>query len=169
MDILAHGLWTNAAFFKKYKTNKKNRYFAILFGILPDIVSFAPATIYLLIAGRNFSPELYASDFWFFRWAENSYNFTHSLIIFLITLIVITAVRKGKVYWPLFGWSVHILIDIFTHKDFYETPFLYPISDFKFSHGIQWAEPGFMIINYGALAAIYLAWFLVIRKKRVVL
>ncbi len=166
MDILAHGLWTNTVFYKKYKNNKKNRYLAVLFGILPDIASFAPATLYLFIVGKNFSPELFNSSLWMFRWAENSYNFTHSLVIFIFTLIIITAIRKGRIYWPMFGWALHILIDILTHVDFYETPFLYPISNYHFSHGIQWAAPGFMIINYGLLVFIYLFWFLILKKRK---
>lgn len=45
MDILAHGLWTNAAFettarVKKQKRSKKDTWTAIFFGIAPDLFSF---------------------------------------------------------------------------------------------------------------------------------
>ncbi len=74
-------------------------------------------------------------------------------------------VYSRLIYWPMWGWLLHILIDIPTHKNFYETPFLFPLSGYRFSHGISWGHPTFMIINYGALAAVYLFWFLVLRKK----
>ena len=164
MDIVAHALWTNAAFYKKYKIDKKNRYLGAFFGVLPDIVSFAPATIFLLFTNQRFSPALYNSSLWFFRWAEESYNYTHSLVIFVIVMVIIMALRKGKAYWPMFGWLLHILIDIPTHKDFYETPFLFPLSDYHFSYGMAWAEPAFMFVNYGALAVIYI--FIFYFKKR---
>jgi len=165
MDIIAHGLWTNAAFFKKYGNDRKNRFLAVLFGILPDIVTFAPSTVYLLIVRANFSPTLFNSSLWMFKWARESYQFTHSLVIFLLALVVITAIRKGKLYLPMFGWLLHILIDIPTHKSFYETPFLFPLSDYRFSHGLSWAEPGFMFISYGALAIVYIFIFY-FKKKR---
>jgi hypothetical protein len=65
----------------------------------------------------------------------------------------------------MWGWALHIVIDIFTHKNFYETPFLFPVSGFRFSHGISWAHPTFMLVNYLALATVYVIWFLVLRKK----
>jgi len=166
MDIIAHGLWTNIVFYKKYTTEKTQRFIAVLFGMLPDIASFAPATLYVLASRQDFSPELFESSSWMFRYAAASYDFTHSIVIFLFALIIITTIRKGKVYWPMWGWALHILIDIPTHENFYETPFLFPFSDYTLGSGINWAEPGFMAINYGVLVLIYLFWFLVLRKRK---
>lgn len=165
MDILAHSLWTNAVFYKSFRHQTKQRFIAVLFGILPDLVSFVPSTIYLLFAGRQFSPALFGSDLWVFRYAQTSYNFTHSLVIFTLVCLIVWIIRKGKMYWPMWGWVLHILIDIPTHKDFYETPFLFPISDYSFSHGLSWAHPIFMLINYVALVTVYLVWYLILRKK----
>ncbi len=169
MDVFAHGLWTNAAFFKKYKNEKRDRFLAIFFGLLPDIISFAPSTIVLLFTRQNFygmMAELGRAPA-VFRYAVESYNYTHSIVIFLAVFLIVTAIRKGQVFWPMLGWALHIFIDLFTHKNFFETPILFPISGYRFSDGISWANPKFMLINYSALAIVYLVWFLVLRKKKV--
>ncbi len=54
MDFFAHGLWTNAVFYKNYPRDRKNRWTAILFGVLPDAVSFTPAMIYLVFHRMDF-------------------------------------------------------------------------------------------------------------------
>ncbi len=170
MDIFAHMAWTNVVFYKKYKNEIKNRFIAILFGVLPDLASFAPIFIYGFVSRQGFLELAFSSNFWA-RYASESYNFTHSMVLFALVFGLICVFRKvlGKplIYWPIFGWALHIIIDIFTHRGFYETPFLFPLSPYRFSNGISWAHPTFMIINYSVLALIYLFWFLVLRKKEV--
>lgn len=171
MDVFAHALWTNAVFFKKYRTEKINRFMAVAFGVLPDLVVFTPAFVYgmytILFKGvSRFGPQAFGSNAWPFTFASAGYNYTHSLVIFAVAMIVITLIRRGKQYWPMWGWALHILIDIPSHKGFYETPFLFPLSGYKFDHGVSWGHPLFMLINYFALAAVYLFWFVVLRKKK---
>ena len=167
MDILAHGLWTNLAYYKKYKYDLKNRLWAVFFGIMPDLVSFTPSTLYVLLSRNRFNLEqLISSSQWTFFWARESYNYTHSLISLAVVAVLILLVRRGKMYWPILGWLLHIVIDIFTHPNFYSTPFLYPLSGFKNRYGISWAEPHFMAINYGALAILYILIFTVWKKKK---
>jgi membrane-bound metal-dependent hydrolase YbcI (DUF457 family) len=168
MDIFAHALWTNIVYFKKYKAEVRNRFIAVVFGVVPDLMSFVPFFVYTFLGGKEFW-QVMGSGAWVARYASESYNYTHSIVIFSLVFIVVGLFRKfwnrSFVYWPIFGWLLHILIDIPSHKDFYETPFLFPLSGYKFSHGVSWGHPIFMITNYGALAAIYLVWFLVFRKK----
>ncbi len=181
MDIFAHTLWTNMVFYKKYKRELRNRMIAVLFGVLPDLFSFTPVFLYSFFAREGFM-DLIGKNIWVIRYAGESYNYTHSIIFFLLAVFCVGLYRyfymKGKslfkkydaginglLYWPMFGWLLHILIDIPTHKNFYETPFLFPISDYRFSYGISWAHPVFMVINYSALALVYIYWFLVLRKK----
>lgn len=177
MDIFAHTLWTNIVFYKKYRAEKLNRFIAIMFGVLPDLCSFAPVFLYSFIARKDFF-ELVGSGVWVVRYASESYNYTHSAIFFLFACVLVAIYRKfwlGKsgfqslLYWPMFGWALHIFIDIFTHRDFYETPFLFPFSEFRFSYGISWGHPVFMVINYSLLAVFYLFWFLVLRKQKVII
>lgn len=181
MDIFAHTLWTNIVYYRKYRTEVRNRTIAVLFGIVPDIFSFAPIFIYQFATRIDFF-ELINKNIWVVRYAEVSYKYTHSIIIFALTLFLVASVRafwytlknndrlnlvyvRKFIYWPMFGWLLHILIDIPTHRDFYETPFLFPISDYQFGHGVSWGTPWFMILNYSALTLVYLYWFLVLRKK----
>jgi hypothetical protein len=166
MDIFAHALWTNAVFYKKYAQERTQRFLAVFFGIVPDLISFTPATLYALFSHSHFGPESFNMSIWVYRYAQQSYNVTHSLVVFAAVMLIVALVRKGKIYWPLWGWALHILIDIPSHKGFYETPFLYPLSHYKFEHGISWGHPTYMLINYSSLAVVYLVWFFVIRKNK---
>lgn len=166
MDILAHALWTNLAYYKKYKNELRDRLWAVFFGIAPDLVSFTPATIFALLFRPKFDLQsLLSSQNWVYVWARESYNYTHSLVSFVIVMVIVMLVRKGKPYWPLLGWALHIFIDIFTHHNFYETPFLFPLSHFKNSFSVSWAEPWFMAINYGSILILYILIFAVWKKK----
>lgn len=165
MDVFAHVLWTNAVYYTKYRTEKVQRYWAMFFGVMPDLISFTPAFAYMILSGRRFGIEAFTSASLVFNYASWSYNWTHSFVSFVAVLIAVLIVRKGRMYWPLWGWALHIGIDIFSHKDFYETPFLYPLSGYKFGHAVSWGHPLFMLINYAALALVYLFWFFVLRKK----
>ena len=168
MDIFAHAVWTNVVYYKKYRTEVMNRWISIFFGIMPDLISFTPVFLYSRILKVDFF-ELIGRNIWPVKFASLSYNYTHSLIVFLAVFAIVGLTRSRKslkfIYWPMFGWMLHILIDIFTHKGFYETPFLFPLSNYKFTHGVSWGQPTFMIINYSALSFIYLFWFLILRRR----
>ena len=148
MDIFAHGLWSYAVFHKK-----KYVWLAVLFGLLPDFLSFGIIFVMNLING-NFHrgpPAISSLPEWLFA----AYNMTHSFIVFLIVFILIYAFTK-KWFWALTAWGIHILIDVPTHSfRFFPTPFLWPISDYKFN-GISWATPWFMVVNYSALLIVFL-------------
>lgn len=165
MDIFAHAFWTNAVFYSKYKNRKRARLWAVAFGVLPDVVSFAPVVLFLLFTWQRFRPEMYFQG-WVFTYALWSYNFTHSLVIFLAAALLVAAVRKGKVYWPMLGWALHIAIDIPTHKGFFPTPFLYPLSNYQNPYAVPWAEPKFMLINYAAIVLVYSVIYIFIKKRK---
>jgi hypothetical protein len=148
MDILAHFLWTFAIFHRyKYK------WLIAIFGVLPDFASFGPFFIYNLFT-NNFAtgkPNLNSIPEYVFM----GYNFTHSLIIFLIVLGIIYFITRNIPLY-LFGWAIHIIIDIPTHtNEFFPTPFLWPLSDYHFS-GVSWGNPTFMIVNYSLLVFVYI-------------
>lgn len=178
MDVFAHTLWTNAVFHLKYNQQRKMRYLAAFFGVVPDLIGFAPLFVYLIVSGRIFSGEQFPfeSTNWTFSFAENAYNYTHSFVVFLsVFLIVSLSVNLYKKYfatqnkiwffWPMLGWGFHILLDIPTHPDFYHTPFLFPLSDYKYTGGVSWAHPTFMAINYGLLICAYIAVYIYQKKK----
>ncbi len=148
MDIFAHGLWTNAIFF-----NKKYKLWAVFFGILPDILSFGPFMLYVIFSEKaSFSNQLVNS---IPEVVFTGYNLTHSIIIFLIFFLAVYFITR-EIPWIMFGWPIHILTDIPSHtKEFFATPFLWPLSNFKIN-GINWGNPWFMAINYTLLISVYI-------------
>lgn len=184
MDIFAHTLWANALFHLKYAHQRRMRYLAAFFGVVPDFIGFAPLFIYLLFSGNLF--EVRGPSFPVYNWtanfAEQAYNFTHSLVIwaamFGLVLLIGNVVRylKNKkdplrplfrfwFFWPLLAWPLHILIDFPTHPDFYNTPIFYPLSGFRFTGGVSWGHPTFMAINYSLLVLVYIGIYLYQKKK----
>lgn len=164
MDILAHGLWSNILVYKKFPKQPKLRFVAVLFGILPDLIPFAPLFIYMIFKRLQFW-DVIGLNHWTVLYAPEAYNFTHSFVIFLCVFLIVTILRKGRIYWPMLAWFLHILMDLFTHPDFYRTPFLFPISHYKISFGLSWGHPAIMIPQYLFFAVWYLWWFLRGRKQ----
>jgi hypothetical protein len=144
MDIFAHALWTQAVF-HEYTW----RWWAVLLGFLADALVFGPVMVYGIITGvRGHAVPFFQS------WTQ-LYRVTHSLVIWLVVAALLFLVLR-RFWWPLLGWLLHILVDIPTHsKAFFPTPFLWPLSSFTVD-GINWSTPWFMVLNYGALAAVYL-------------
>ena len=168
MDILAHTLWANAGArgAKAIAKSKGNKEFKIspawtgFFGVAPDFFAF---TIPFLIGIYNllFNPAFEGGfgghhiEVNGFDLAAYLYQFSHSLVIFILVFILVWVIYKRPRY-ELLGWALHILIDIPSHSaGFYPTPFLFPISDYKFLYGVSWANQIYMIINYSALLLVW--------------
>ena len=148
MDIFAHGLWSYAVFHKK-----KYVWLAVLFGLLPDFLSFGIIFVMNLFNGKfhRGPPAISTLPEWLFA----AYNLTHSLLMFIAVFFLIYLITK-KWFWPLTAWAIHIITDIPTHSTrFFPTPFLWPLSDYVFN-GISWATPWFMLLNYSALMVVFI-------------
>ena len=174
MDVFSHGLWS-VAIYKGANIKAKQRmkaWLAVLFGVFPDVFSFAPIFIWLfggLIFGYSNFYDFPKYDemeptkpdtVLIFKITSLLYNFSHSLAAFSVIFGIAYLIFKRPV-WEMLAWLLHILIDIPTHNyKFYPTPFLWPASDFKFD-GFSWSEPWFMILNYSALIIV----FILLRKK----
>lgn len=151
MDTLAHGLWTNVMYRRQRAVD---RWWAIFFGVVPDLLSFGPFFVTRILhnslsRGRPSIASIPA-------YVSIIYNYTHSAVIWLVVFGLVVLWRRGRVWWPLVAWLVHILIDIGTHTyEFFPTPFLFPLSPWK-ANVINWADPTFMFANYSLLALVYL-------------
>ncbi len=177
MDIFAHTLWTNAAARGgnaiARKNNKKiniNVGWAAFFGIFPDLFAFTIPfiiAIYKIIFGdltlKSFGEHHGAVAG--FDLAHYLYQYSHSLVIWAFVFILVWIISKRPRY-ELFGWALHILIDIPSHAlSFYPTPFLFPLSDYRFPYGVQWSNQWYMMINYTALLFVWIGIFLKKNKK----
>lgn len=176
MDILAHMLWANygarAGNVKLKKKNKPliNLGWVTFWGVFPDLFAFTiPFCIAIfgsIFGGQSLntmrSHHVLAGGF---DIASFLYQYSHSLVIWAMVFIIFWIVSK-RPRLELLGWALHILIDIPSHAgSFYPTPFLFPISDWKFLHGIPWSNKWYMIINYSLLLIASL-YFFVWRKKK---
>ena len=183
MDIFSHGLWAGVAAKAVNKSSgiagKIKRplkvWHTVLWGVFPDLFAFALPFVWMfwnIIFG-----DLKFSDFPrpetvepavrdtlpVFQIASGLYNISHSLIVFVLVFALIWFFLR-RIPWEMSGWFLHVLIDIPTHSyKFYPTPFLWPISEWKFD-GFSWGVPWFIILNYSAIILAY--WFLRRRKSK---
>lgn len=167
MDILAHTLWANAGARGLNKLREKKGKPKIIspgwtgfWGVFPDLFAFAIPLI--LVIFRVVTGESTLSSFGEhhvpvagFDLAAYLYQYSHSLVVWAAVFIIVWIVSK-RPRWELLGWVLHILIDIPSHDiEFYATPFLFPISDYRFPYGIQWSNMWYMIINYTTLTGVW--------------
>ena len=154
MDTLSHALWGKGLFgYRKY------RWYSFLFGALPDLFSFGIYFIHSIffssspVMGRPTRSEIP-------EWVYSLYDISHSLVIASIIIFIVYKINKEFAF-PMLAWPAHIILDFFTHSiEFFPTPILWPISDFKFD-GIPWSNP---IIFFTNVLLIFLL-FIYRRKK----
>ena len=154
MDTLSHALWGKGLFgYRKY------RWYSFLFGALPDLFSFGIYFIHSIffssspLMGRPERSEIP-------EWVYSLYDISHSLVIASIFIFIAYKINKEFAF-PMLAWPAHIILDFFTHSiEFFPTPILWPISDFKFD-GIPWSNP---IIFFTNVLLIFLL-FIYRRKK----
>lgn len=163
MEIVAHGLWTAAAAIsaKRPLGNRLNLGWTVWWGCFPDVLAFGPsgvAGLWLRLTEGSGAGQ--ASDHLLphVHIGLPLYPAGHSLIVFLLVFGLVSILAR-RIVIGLFGWLLHILIDIPTHSlRYYATRFLWPISDFRLD-GIAWWTPWFWAATYGALFAVYvLMW-----------
>ncbi len=178
MDIFAHTLWTNAAARganavaeKKGKSFHLSVAWTAFWGVFPDLFAFTIPFVfrfYLFLTGSAGVSSFFhrpavseesglVNDG--FDLARNLYQYSHSLVIWAFVFLVVWFFYK-RPRFELLGWALHILIDIPSHAlSFFPTPFLFPISDYRFPYGVQWSNSWYMMINYTALAIVWIRIF----------
>jgi len=151
MDTFAHAFWSFIIFH-----TQEYVWLAVLFGMLPDLLSW---TIYLVrnfIVNRKLRPPKISKVP---KWVFTLYGITHSVFVmgtgFLLVFFIF-----GTLPLFLLAWTIHVLIDIPTHRrDFLPTPFLWPISKYAFP-GISWGTKKFMTVNYSLISLSLILIFL---------
>jgi hypothetical protein len=178
MDIISHALWSGALFKSvnlKLKRKKFNFWWAAFWGMFPDLFAFViPYIIFfvIIISGKGFVFSNLSSTLQsppYSGVVEMLYAISHSLVIFTIVFLLMWIIFRKPV-WILFGWLLHILIDIPTHLiGHFATPMFWPISNFRVNGLIYWREPLFIIIDVILLVVVY--WIILskeikLRNKR---
>lgn len=166
MDIISHGLWGGLTFGRK---SKQNFLLAFLIGIFPDIAAFGPFFIQQIFTRSLRTRPDYASghpDLSLIpQYVSQIYNYSHSLIIFVIVFLLVWAIRR-KPMMELGAWGLHILFDIPVHTtSFFPTPFLWPLSNFHVN-GLPWGNPWIFFPNWIALIILYFVWWRVVSIRR---
>jgi hypothetical protein len=158
MDIISHGLYGGVVFGQK---DKKQFWLSTAFGVMPDFLAFGlpfAGTIVAMIAGSDVSIFSQAGHHTDAKYIYIIYNITHSLIIRGIVFGILWLIYKKPVK-ASFARLLHILIDIPTHSlAFFATPFLRPISSYKFD-GIPWSNKMIFIPNLVILVVLYSIYF----------
>ncbi len=174
MDTLSHGLWA-AVIAKALRKKKKINILATAWwGVFPDVFAFTLLFSWMFLqlflgtiplgslpSPDSFEPSQHQASL-LFSITSMLYSMSHSLVIFFLIFGLVFLVFRRPI-WELSGWFMHIVMDIPTHSyQFYPTPFLWPILDWKFN-GFSWLNPWFIVINYTAFFTIYFFFF---RKKQ---
>ncbi|RJO59826.1 hypothetical protein C4546_00100 [Candidatus Parcubacteria bacterium] len=156
MDVISHGLWPWFIFNRK----KNWRWWAAGWGMFPDLGTL-PQIYYLL---KFFGiKNLFSIENWDTLFIPEGWMFTYFLTHSLITPWVIAGLYwlvKKRLPWPLLvGWSLHILLDMFTHAGVYANRPLFPFSDFSIN-GVMWSNPWIFWSNWLLLVVAFgwLAW-----------
>jgi hypothetical protein len=160
MEIIAHGLWAAAAAIGARRSGlvRIQVHRTVGWTVFPDVLAFGPslaAGLWLKVSGGP-APSAEGHLLPHVHLGLPLYPIGHSLVIALLVFGVASLAARGFVI-ELFGWALHILIDIPTHSlRYYATRFLWPVSSFQLD-GIAWWTPWFWSCTYLALALVYLA------------
>jgi hypothetical protein len=158
LDIIAHGLSTAAAAATAQRASSQRIRLgmAAFFGMFPDLVSFTiPACCRIWWRLSGASPTLLPqADGPRFEWVWTVYNGSHSLLAFTVFFTVLWLLMRRPVLEAL-GWMLHILFDIFTHRETFAIQFLWPASSFHVD-GIRWETPWLLAATYATLVVVSL-------------
>ena len=175
MDIVAHGLWTFVAVYvlslwkptANYFDTTKKKLAAVVAASAIDLL-FIPQLFYFVthFSGRNFPGAAPQFPQWMLTWYYINHNY---FFIVLVAIIIYFTRLKPYVSQITFALLMHITIDIFTHKGFFELRPFWPIQQTSFSGLVSWGEPTFFRWTWTLLLISLALVFFYIRyaKRRV--
>jgi hypothetical protein len=159
MDTVSHALWGYGLFgYKRYAL------LAILFGAMPDLISFGALMAINLIDGHvQFGKPSLAS---LPSWLYIHYAIGHSFLISLPVVGLVAWWRKD-IAFAMLAWPFHIVLDFPFHtKAYFAKPIFWPLSDFSVD-GIAWSHWYIWWPNVAGI--IILFWYRYRQKKRAIL
>ena len=155
MDTLSHALWGSGLFgYRRY------RWVAILFGVMPDLLSFGVLFFIRIINGElNYSGlptlESLVQLEPFPQWIFAMDNITHSFITAFFFVSIIYYVKRELV-WPMLAWPFHIVLDFAFHtKELFPVKLFWPLTDF-YIDGISWSHPAVWFSNAAGIIILFI-------------
>ena len=168
VDIVAHGLW--AAVLCRWRGRqhllpRTTTAWTVGLSMAPDVVQLTPIVIGALVLPEGWTAlRAYFDALPHYQpvlspvvetLMHHLHCTMHSAIVAGIVTLMIWK-GTGRLWWPLAGWWLHILIDVFTHSaNFYPSPVLYPLTQEGFD-GLAWNTPWLLALNYSAIALFWL-------------
>ena len=157
MDTLSHALWGYGLFGYKHK---RFAALAAFFGAMPDLISFGAFFVINIMQGtwQPGKPPLDSIP----HWLITNYSIGHSFVVSL-TIIGLVALWRKPIAFAMLAWPFHIVLDFPFHSfEYFPTPMLWPISDYKID-GIPWSN---WYIWFPNVAGIILLFYFRRRQKR---
>jgi hypothetical protein len=175
MDIVAHTLWAGAgiAAVGRHRPISPGTVAATMgMAALPDVAQLLPIVFWWWFGDGTFAavrayalavpgsePVLPPAVYFV---SHHLHCIMHSAPIAAAVTLLLWAVMR-RLWIPLLGWWLHIVIDVFTHSAaYYPAPVLYPFTERGFD-GLAWNTPWALALNYAALGAVGV-WLLRRRK-----
>jgi len=180
MDSPSHALWTYAlekSLWPEYlKDNPFFLFSSLFFSVLPDLVVDIPLVVYLIFKKSRFDlknlkqiiifaydivrnrPEDYQK---LFPWSFKTAFYSHSFLVCLICVLILNFAYPKALLPFVFGYGMHLLVDLPLHNDHFASKPLYPLSNFTIAGWLTWYKTkNFQKYNYFLLLAVYLTLFL---------
>jgi hypothetical protein len=157
VDIVSHGLWGAITF---GRSTRWRFWLAFMIGMAPDVLSFGILTVAAMLGvaeHQDFNHGTPPPESSIPSVGPSSVQ--HHAQLGRVSLPVYCGVGPGETAGlGTLGVGLHVLMDIPSHPfAFFPTPFLWPISDWKFN-GWQWITPYVLIRNVLLLILVY-GWY----------
>ena len=158
MDFFAHIMWSIIVYGKFVSSSAMIQ--IAVFSVVPDLMWGIPVFSHVL-ASRNRKIHItherkeYADKF------GKIYNTSHSLIMMLVAFAIFSLLTASFYYPVLLGWALHVVIDLFVHKESYfpQKPF-YPLSHFRVRGYFLHLNKKFVIINWIIIITLMMILYL---------
>ncbi len=149
MDFFSHIAWAYLLLFR-YREDMVQ---GLFFGVFPDVLFVSAAILYSI---NLFAKSKQISRQKVFPIVRQVYSVSHSFITIAV-FALITFVLNGEFYYPILGWVLHVLFDLYTHKGSPVEPQypLFPLRTPAIKGIIWWRNPYFLVANWTAIIVIY--------------
>lgn len=158
MDILSHAAW-GATLVRK----RPLVWWALLFGIAPDILGSGPGALYLMFV----KGVLWGNNTWQLlpEFLRQNYELWHSLFGLAIFGIILLLIQR-RFLILLLPYFFHIVLDLFTHKTDILSRLFYPFVRYNMNRvtGMNWWENGY--IWWFSTAILVLVNILIYRRQK---